>query len=285
MCIRDSLKSLWTTGVDREVDADDRRITIKDADLSAVKDDGITSSASAAIDLLDIAKVRARYRTEVQREWFGQRYNDVLDDTWGASVNIDADERPQLVMRSSRWLSGYDVDGTGDENLGQYSGKAASMVELRIPRKFFPEHGALWIMALVRFPSIHEGEQHYLYRQSQPTYKEIAGDPDIMGAEPPHELFSNQILEGGTTSLGVFPYGQWYRTHPSVTHTLYEDLDGFPFLKVTPSTKNGARYVSSDDYDRVFQTTQLGHWRSQARINLLAHRLIPSAQSSIFAGA
>src|SRR5205085_2587943 len=35
----------------------------------------------------------------------------------------DADNRPLLVMRSNLWASGYDVDGTDQTSLGQFSGR------------------------------------------------------------------------------------------------------------------------------------------------------------------
>src|SRR5436853_5749789 len=37
--------------------------------------------------------------------------------------SYDADNRPLLVMRSNLWASGYDVDGTDQTSLGQFSGR------------------------------------------------------------------------------------------------------------------------------------------------------------------
>src|SRR5437667_5898602 len=34
-----------------------------------------------------------------------------------------SDNRPLLVMRSNLWASGYDVDGTDQTSLGQFSGR------------------------------------------------------------------------------------------------------------------------------------------------------------------
>src|SRR5437868_3650131 len=38
-------------------------------------------------------------------------------------TSYDADNRPLLVMRSNLWASGYDVDGTDQTSLGQFSGR------------------------------------------------------------------------------------------------------------------------------------------------------------------
>ena len=273
LCAR--LKCFSTTGLTTTTAAADHTYS---ADVA---------SNTATIDIIKHAQAQARYSTEQERDWFARRYNDVLDKVFGSSVNIDADERPELVARSSQWLSGYDIDGTDDSTLGTFSGKSAGMVSLRIPRKFFPEHGTLWIMALVRWPTIWEDEIHYLAKKSQPTYKEIAGDPTVLANEPPHELQVQDLFHSTTDAspIGTHPYAQWYRTHPQgVVHWNFEDVQGYPFLKTFPTDHAAARYHRSGDYDEVFQTEKIGHWRTQMRVNLFANRYIPKPTASIFAG-
>src|SRR5262249_22707147 len=43
--------------------------------------------------------------------------------SFGGKTSYDADNRPLLVMRSNLWASGYDVDGTDQTSLGQFSGR------------------------------------------------------------------------------------------------------------------------------------------------------------------
>src|SRR5438270_13134304 len=64
----------------------------------------------------------------------------------------DADNRPLLVMRSNLWASGYDVDGTDQTSLGQFSGRVQQTYKHSVPRFFVPEHGTMFTLALVRFP-------------------------------------------------------------------------------------------------------------------------------------
>src|SRR5256885_11849248 len=45
-----------------------------------------------------------------------------------------ADNRPLLVMRSNLWASGYDVDGTDQTSLGQFSGRVGK--ECRSEERF-----------------------------------------------------------------------------------------------------------------------------------------------------
>ena len=283
------IKRPWNTGMPVS-DTDDREVSI----------------SGNKFDILDLRRVQARYKTEQIRDWFGQRYNDLLGSTWNSTVNIDADERPELLMRVTKHLSGYDVDGTDDASLGSYSGKAASMIRFGFPRKYFVEHGAVWIMALLRFPPVHYSEIHPLCRASNPSYKEIAGDPEVFMSEPPEHfdrsrwwshLTSGGTLDSRTPSVNtadrgsveqVIPFGQHYRYHPSRVHGDFESVQGFPFVSNQGFDSNvpgvPGIYVSDTEYNSVFQTQQLAQWQAQCRINLAAYRYIPGPLTSIFAG-
>src|SRR5205807_3860523 len=69
-----------------------------------------------------------------------QRYHDVIS-SFGGKTSYDADNRPLLVMRSNLWASGYDVDGTDQTSLGQFSGRVQQTYKHSVPRFFVPEHG------------------------------------------------------------------------------------------------------------------------------------------------
>src|SRR5262245_41257641 len=51
-------------------------------------------------------------------------------------TSYDADNRPLLVMRSNLWASGYDVDGTDQTSLGQFSGRVQQTYKHSVPRFF-----------------------------------------------------------------------------------------------------------------------------------------------------
>src|SRR4051812_49808388 len=73
-------------------------------------------------------------------DYFMQRYHDVIS-SFGGKTSYDADNRPLLVMRSNLWASGYDVDGTDQTSLGQFSGRVQQTYKHSVPRFFVPEHG------------------------------------------------------------------------------------------------------------------------------------------------
>src|SRR5207247_3325569 len=79
------------------------------------------------------------FRSDQERDYFMQRYHDVIS-SFGGKTSYDADNRPLLVMRSNLWASGYDVDGTDQTSLGQFSGRVQQTYKHSVPRFFVPEH-------------------------------------------------------------------------------------------------------------------------------------------------
>src|SRR5690625_7720278 len=90
-----------------------------------------------------------------------QRYHDVIS-SFGGKTSYGADNRPLLVMRSNLWSSGYDVDGTDQTSLGQFSGRVHQTYKHSVPRFFVPEHGTMFSIALVSFQPTAYKEIHYL---------------------------------------------------------------------------------------------------------------------------
>src|SRR5437868_8954769 len=81
------------------------------------------------------------------------------------------------LFRSNLWASGYDVDGTDQTSLGQFSGRVQQTYKHSVPRFFVPEHGTMFTLALVRFPPTATKEIQYLNAKGALTYTDIAGDP------------------------------------------------------------------------------------------------------------
>lgn len=268
------LKTFPTTGISYSLDATDRAVAVDDT--------------SDTFDLVDLEVAKGRYRTQVEREWFAHRYNDVLEEVFGTSVNIDADERPEMLMRDISWMGSFDIDGTADANFGQVVGKSSAVVNLRFPRRYFDEHGTLWIMSCLRWPPIFRDELHYLMsaQHVNPSYAEISGDPAVVGVEDPHEIQLRDIFDTtSTTAIGTHPYGQWYRTHPHYVHDNFWSVNsGFPVL-TTPSSHEAALYANPElGWSQAFSSIQLGHWHGAYKVNLLAQRIVPGPKSSMFAG-
>src|SRR5207247_9023196 len=99
-----------------------------------------------------------------------------------------------LVMRSNLWASGYDVDGTDQTSLGQFSGRVQQTYKHSVPRFFVPEHGTMFTLALVRFPPTATKEIQYFNSKGSLTYTDIAGDPVLYGNLPTRVIFMKDVF-------------------------------------------------------------------------------------------
>src|SRR5439155_12121652 len=77
---------------------------------------------------------------------------------------------PAEPLFRSLWASGYDVDGTDQTSLGQFSGRVQQTYKHSVPRFFVPEHGTMFTLALVRFPPTATKEIQYLNAKGALTY-------------------------------------------------------------------------------------------------------------------
>src|SRR5256885_211123 len=111
---------------------------------------------------------------------------------------------------SNLWASGYDVDGTDQTSLGQFSGRVQQTYKHSVPRFFVPEHGTMFTLALVRFPPTATKEIQYLNAKGALTYTDIAGDPVLYGNLPPREISMKDVFRSGDSSKKFkIAEGQW----------------------------------------------------------------------------
>lgn len=261
-----NLKTLWTALLANNVTGSDYNVAVNAGNVS----------------LLDIERQRGYLKTEQEREFFDIRYRDIISSL-GGSTTIDADNRPEMIMRSTFWASGYDVDGTTEVSLGQFSGRVVQAFRHRVPRYYCREHGMIWTLALLRFPVVSEQEAHFFVNNPNPTYAEIAGDPAIVSTQPPYGLRLSDVFSASSdnTVRGYIPFAQWYRYQPSIVHRRFDLLNGFPFMSDIPSNVTEMVLVDSDDYNDVFQTDQLGHYQVHGRATNTVMRRLPSARDAL----
>lgn len=249
--------------------------------------------ADSKIDLVDIRKAQSLYKTTEEREWFQHRYRDLMDGTWGSGmVSTDADQRPTLLAKTSTFMSGIDVDGTGDANLGQYQGKSSMMINHSMPAKHFKEHGLLFNLMSVRFPCITAAQQHrFVAKPEQQDYRHLAADPEQWNSERPIPYRSGDFFGPGATvtdfDAGWQPFGQWYRTHPSHVHNKFMLINGFPFRRFNRDFPGNTleSYTYDNGIQDMYQSESLEDWNITSKISIGAKRVIPKAQNSIVTGS
>src|SRR5271170_1167981 len=230
----------------------------------------------------DPTEANPNLHTDQERDYFMQRYHDVIS-SFGGKNSYDGDNRPLLVMRSNLWASGYDVDGTDQSSLGQFSGRVQQTYKHSVPRFFVPEHGTMFTLALVRFPPTATKEIQYLNAKGALTYTDIAGDPVLYGNLPPLEISMKDVFRAGDSSKRFkMAEGQWYRYAPSYVSPAYHLLEGFPLIQEPPSGDLQERVlIRHHDYDQCFQSVQLLQWNSQVKFNVTVYRNLPTTRDSI----
>src|SRR5580698_213083 len=219
------LKNIWTAPLPPETELS-RQMT----------------TSTTSIDIMGLQAAYANLHTDQERDYFMQRYHDVIS-SFGGKTSYDADNRPLLVMRSNLWASGYDVDGTDQTSLGQFSGRVQQTYKHSVPRFFVPEHGTMFTLALVRFPPTATKEIQYLNAKGALTYTDIAGDPVLYGILPPREISMKDVLPSGDLQERVL--------------------------------------IRHHDYDQCFQSVQLLQWNSQVKFNVTVYRNLPTTRDSI----
>lgn len=238
-------------------------------------------SGNDGIDIIGLNQAYGKLHTQQERDHFMQRYRDVIS-SFGGTTHYDADQRPHLLMRTNFWASGYDTDGTTQETLGQFSGRVQQPFSHRVPRFYVPEHGAIFTLMCVRFPPISNYEMHPFAGKAALDYYDLACDPALLANSPAVPIPARHIFHNQTNAFDyLMPAGSPYRFHPSHVDFRYTKLKGFPFLGNNPANSESAAYVTPTLYDDCFQTTQLGHWNIQSKMNCTVMRHIPSARDSI----
>jgi len=243
--------------------------------------------------LEDLAQVQSRYKTEAQAAWFSHFYQDVMKERWGTDVGPDTDPtnlRPHYLGRKTLMMSGTDIDGTDDATLGTFQGKTMERVNFQMPRKFFNEQGVVWVMALFRYPLVHNREQHALWNSVNWDYDKITGDPERYANLQPVEWDPGPWLAGGASYSGggantiMEPYGQHYRFQNNRVHPNFLEIPGYPFSNFDGSNMQDWYYHADEEYRPTFQTTQIGQWQLQSQIRCTKYSQIPGVAASIFAG-
>src|SRR5579872_941859 len=259
------LKNIWTAPLPPETELS-RQMT----------------TSTTSIDIMGLQAAYANLHTDQERDYFMQRYHDVIS-SFGGKTSYDADNRTLLVMRSNLWASGYDVDGTDQTSLGQFSARVQQTYKHSVPRFFVPEHGTMFTHALFRFPSPPTPEIQYLNAKGALTYTDIAGDPVLYGNLPPREISMKDVFRSGDSSKKFkIAEGQWYRYAPSYVSPAYHLLEGFPFIQEPPSGDLQERVlIRHHDYDQCFQSVQLLQWNSKVKFNVTVYRKLPTTRDSI----
>lgn len=241
---------------------------------------GNVVSSDTEFMITDVVKQAAAFNEQQELDFFSHRYRDVVNG-FGGNTTADVDNRPTIIATHSQYASGYDIDGTTEQSLGQFSGRVTQSFKFKIPRFFCNEHGSIWIMCLARFDPVVSAENNYLDLNANPNYDVFAGNANVIANAGTFDLDRDRIFNHLSSSAGysTVPHSQWYRYQCNYVSPDYVALNGYPFL--SDITEGELIYCNSQEYRDIFQTNQLKQWNIQARNNLTIFRTMPSAHSTI----
>lgn len=245
------------------------------AEINDAEYDVDTSGPS--INIYRIQERASRARDKSFRDFVSSRYIEIMESMTGADVSDYSDDRPELVWKQSEWMSGYDINATAGAELGATVGKGVGIVNFKMPRRFFAEHGTLYVFALVRMPPLFVNAKQYLDNFNR-TFRELVPSPhsDI---PPKHLTMGDVFRDGSSESLGVIPAYEWYRDHPSYVHyDFYKHDRGWQYLP-TPTT--AAATIEPGNYDSMFASKRLAHCVVACDHRIKAWRPIPDPMKSI----
>lgn len=261
---------------------------VNDEDYGVLINDSIPDVG--LLDIRDLAAIQGRYKTVQQKAYWGQYYEDLLEQRYSQKgVNTDADMRPDYLGRVTTFLSGTDVNGTDDATLGSYVGKTLDRINFNMGRRAFPEHGTVHLLAVLRYPLVHTKEQHPLLVNPTPDPNLLMGDPSLYENEQPVAYDPAKWMAGGSlftpnVNSMVEPYGQEYRYQPNRIHPNFETIPGYPFTQWDSATLYPWFYYFDEEYRSTFQTSQIGQWQAHMSAKVTKYSLIPGGASSIMAG-
>src|SRR5690625_8021754 len=97
------------------------------------------TTSTTSIDIMGLQAAYADLHTDLERDYFMQRYHDVIS-SFGGTTSYVADSRPLLVMRSDLLASGYVDDGPVHTSLVQFSCRLKRTYKHSVPRYVVPVH-------------------------------------------------------------------------------------------------------------------------------------------------
>lgn len=243
-------------------------------------------TTGGTMDIRDFALATANLHQMQERGLFSTRYRDQID-AWGGSAPLDTDQRPELIQRTQMWASGYDVNGTTDTSMGQFSGRIQQSFSHKVPRYFVREHGIIMTVCVPRFPPIHDAVVSYEVGMGTALdYARVCNDPTQIGALGHENVqFSRMFIGGDPSQMFKMAYGQHYRVAgPDYVDHQYVALDGYPFITPVPSNPDECVIINSNDYDEMFQTDQLFHWNIQMKTNVQCQRFTVTTRDTLMVG-
>ena len=236
---------------------------------------------------LDLARYVLTARDEQLREWDAVRIEEIHDQTYHGQLPREAVTIPELLMHQDSRMREEAHSIPGAEIQGQEITQAAGFTTSRIPRKFIPEHGTIWVLSLSRVkPTYRHSKLDFLVDNPAlfGNMKLLAGHP-VGNEERPYAMELRRLFDDATSSdsMGYRPYYDWWREGGGdFWNDAFYTFDKGWMPRPTPANKNDL--LRHPNYDDVFLSNQFGNGRIHTNINVRAARYIGDRSMSVKMG-
>ena len=228
---------------------------------------------------LDVPRYIMTGRDNQLRQWDAVRKEDIYRATYNGKISPEALKRPIHLHyeRQTVKLQAEDYD----QLEGTQIAAAQAGGKIVIPKRYYPEHGTVYIYGLARVRPSYWNAIDFLDSQTQLGNMKTALGHPVGGSEGPKEIQLADLFADatGSTSAGYSPWDQWHLKKPDYWSPVIEDADeGWP-ARDTPTTK--AALFRHPNYDDIWSSLQFGHGLVHCGITASGNRAVGSGRTSI----
>jgi hypothetical protein len=242
--------------------------------------DKIVGAPADQFSIQDLAEVQARYQSAMRREVFSfQRYQELLQDMWGADGSREVDQVPVMLQQSHVGVNPRSLPATDAAGLGQWG----SIYDFNVDDSFTvtaPEHVIVSSILTVRFAPISE-ERNPLH-STRLSWEELVGDNRLLAAQPPRQVEIRDMLDDESAeALGFLPAGWQWRAENNIIGDKIDVRDSFPYMK-HPTNASEAR--DSSLRTSAFRSQSLEDYVVDLYFNLKSSSMVPTEMQSYTIG-
>ena len=236
----------------------------------------------ASINALDMPQYMSLGRDNQLRQWDAVRKEDIYKATYGGRFNPEALKIPSHLHYEKLpvKLSATDMEPLEQTQLASATGGG----RITIPRRYYPEHGTVYLFCLVRVKPSYWHAKDYLDNTAHFGNMKKAFGHQTGNVEAPLEIKAADLFADGAanTSMGYTPWYGWLHRRPDWwSPVIRENDEGWP-ARDTPDTKG---YMHRHPrYDDIWTSNQFGHGLIHTGLTISGHRPVSSGRSSIMGG-
>lgn len=222
------------------------------------------TGSNAVLSLNEFRAAMADSRSKRKQQATGDKYFDILQQ-FGVSASWSIQMAPEFLGSARQVLKpngGRSSNGAAADSFGDPYSYFEGEVSLRSGRRFFAEHGLIWVFAVFRPYAVRRGTTSRSLQVIPPDARMAARDdffwpkPDMTG-----EVLGigRDLYEGGAANY-LYTQGGWQYLSGVNSQGAVSDPNAVPFLTVLGDTAVNSLYPTVQDTFRGNGGSDLTYW-------------------------